>query len=66
MLFAFLHKVLPWFSEESDFNLSPNYTFVSKILVLRSALPKVSIQSISFIWHKQTTCNKECIISFTS
>lgn len=43
MLFAFLHKVLTWFSEESDFNLNPNYTFVSKILVLRSVLPKASI-----------------------
>lgn len=43
MLFAFSHKVLTWFSEESDFNLNPNYTFVSKILVLRSVLPKASI-----------------------
>lgn len=58
MLFAFSQKIPPWLSEESDFNLSPDYTFVPKVLVLRSALPKVTIQSMSFIWHEQTTCNK--------
>lgn len=55
MLFAFLHKALPWLSEESDFSPSSNYTFVSKILVLRSVLLEVSIKSISFLCPKQTT-----------